>query len=78
MDALTRFISETREMVVLNRIDYFWEEHNLNIIYDGHHPTTGKRHYVVKEDIELCELSNAWVVGIKNFKVSGFSDTVLI
>ena len=56
------------EELTLKQVNEYWAKYNLNIIYDGHHPVTGKRVHVVKEDLYLCIVDNAHVFGLNNLQ----------
>ena len=68
---LTR-LPEDIEYLYLERVDWVWDKHGLHIIYDGHHPTTGRRYHIVEEDLHQCVIDNAVVIGIDQFASEGF------
>lgn len=50
-------------------ITYYWKQHKINVIFDGHNPITGQRLEVVVEDLpEPMLIANALVVSEAYFK----------
>lgn len=70
---MQEYLEGCGEYLKLHEVDYYWEEYELSVIYDGHHPITGRRYHIVYEEFPCRLIKGAVVVGMSNFKLSGFT-----